>query len=40
MEITQRYKLDDFVKKHADALHPLNKWIEHVEKPNGRITMN
>ena len=31
MEITQRYKLDDFVKKHANVLQPLNNWIERVE---------
>ncbi|MCX6309330.1 MAG: type II toxin-antitoxin system HigB family toxin [Bacteroidia bacterium] len=32
MEITHRYKLDDFVKKHSDVLNPLNNWIEHIEK--------
>jgi mRNA interferase HigB len=32
MEITQRYKLTEFVKKHADVLKPLNNWIERIEK--------
>ena len=31
MEITQRYLLDEFVKKHSNVLKPLNKWIERVE---------
>ena len=31
MEITQRYMLDEFVKKHANVLKPLNKWIERIE---------
>jgi len=32
MEITQRYKLHEFAKKHTDALKPLNIWIERIEK--------
>ena len=32
MEITQRYKLDEFVKKHADVIKPLNNWIERIEE--------
>lgn len=34
MEITHRYKLDQFVKKHADVINPLNNWIERIEKAN------
>ena len=29
MEITHRYKLSDFAKKHSDVLRPLNNWIEN-----------
>ena len=32
MEITQRYKLHEFAKKHTDVINPLNHWIERVEK--------
>jgi mRNA interferase HigB len=32
MEITQRYKLAEFAKKHANVLNPLNKWIERIEQ--------
>lgn len=31
MEITQRYKLHEFAKKHPDVLNPLNNWIERIE---------
>jgi hypothetical protein len=32
MEITQRYKLYEFAKKHTDTINPLNNWIERIEK--------
>ena len=32
MEITQRYKLTEFVRKHAETLKAVNKWIENVER--------
>jgi mRNA interferase HigB len=32
MEITRRYKLYEFAKKHTDVINPLNHWIERVEK--------
>jgi len=30
MEITQRYKLREFVNKHPDVLNSLNNWIERI----------
>ena len=32
MEITQRYKLVEFAKKHSNVLKPLNNWIERIEQ--------
>ncbi|MDX9749334.1 MAG: type II toxin-antitoxin system HigB family toxin [Paludibacter sp.] len=32
MEITHRYKLSDFARKHSDVLKPLNNWIERVQQ--------
>lgn len=32
MEITQRYTLEEFVDKHADALEAINAWIQRVEE--------
>jgi len=32
MVITQSFKLYDFAKKHPEVVHPLNNWIERVEK--------
>ncbi len=31
MEITQRYKLREFVNKHPEVLKSLNNWIERIE---------
>ncbi len=32
MEIIQRYKLHEFVNKHANVLNPLNKWIVRISE--------
>jgi len=34
MEITHRFKLAEFVRKHSIALKAVNKWIESVEVVN------
>ena len=36
MEITNRVILLAFIKKHTDAIAPVNKWIELVE--NNKFT--
>jgi mRNA interferase HigB len=34
MEISQRFKLHEFAKKHPEVVNPLNNWIEKVETAN------
>ena len=36
MKISNKHILTSFARKHADATHPINKWIHVVESYNFR----